>query len=109
MRLAPRQPFPRSAIAALLSLFGGCQQAPPASAPAVATYDITSSFASKFESGAVRPLALSADRHWLYATNTSDGRLEVLRPSHGGLKRISSVTVGLEPVAVAVRSHSTEV
>src|SRR5262249_36496482 len=51
----------------------------------------------------------STDRQWLYAANTPDGRLEILQPSRGGLRPVSSVTVGLEPVAVAVRPNSTEV
>ncbi len=108
MKPASRRRTRHLGIAAILSLCGGCQRA----VPAAATHEITSPPPSKyteFESGAVRPLALSADRRWLYATNTPDGRLEILQPSQGGLKRISSVTVGLEPVAVAARPSSTEV
>ena len=36
-----------------------------------------------FESGPVRPLALSADRKWLYAVNTPDNHLEIFRVRHG--------------------------
>ncbi|MFM7734767.1 MAG: beta-propeller fold lactonase family protein, partial [Alphaproteobacteria bacterium] len=57
-----------------------------------------------FESGQVRPLALSPDGTRLYAVNTPDGRLEVFDVGSSGLSRRASVTVGLEPVAVAVRS-----
>jgi DNA-binding beta-propeller fold protein YncE len=57
-----------------------------------------------FESGPVRPLALSADGSRLFAVNTPDGRLEVFSTEQGALSRLDSVTVGLEPVAVAVRS-----
>jgi hypothetical protein len=56
-----------------------------------------------FESGQVRPLALSADGRWLYATNTPDNRLEIFRVRHTGLEPVASVPVGLEPVAVAER------
>jgi YVTN family beta-propeller protein len=58
-----------------------------------------------FESGHVRPLALSPDGQTLYAVNTPDNRLEIfdVRPS-GGLEHVGSVVVGLEPVAVAAKS-----
>jgi YVTN family beta-propeller protein len=56
-----------------------------------------------FESGQVRPLALSEDGRFLYATNTPDNRLEIFGIRGGGLRPIASVPVGLEPVAVAVR------
>jgi DNA-binding beta-propeller fold protein YncE len=56
-----------------------------------------------FESGQVRPLSLSADGHYLYATNTPDGRLEIFRAGVRGLRLVASVPVGLEPVALAER------
>lgn len=61
-----------------------------------------------FESGQVRPLAMSPDGSRLFAVNTPAARLEVFdlggpMPAHA-----ASVPVGLEPVAVAARS-STEV
>ena len=58
-----------------------------------------------FESGQVRPLALSPNRNLLFAANTPDGRLEIFYVTPGGLEHISSVSVGLEPVAVAARSN----
>ena len=54
-----------------------------------------------FESGPVRPLALSADGQRLYAVNTPDNRLEVFA-NNGTLRPIASVPVGLEPVALAI-------
>src|SRR5688572_11980786 len=57
-----------------------------------------------FESGQVRPLALAPSGKYLYAVNTPDNRLEVFAIAHGRLKSVSSVMVGLEPVAVAARS-----
>jgi DNA-binding beta-propeller fold protein YncE len=57
-----------------------------------------------FESGQVRPLALSPDRQHLFAVNTPDNRLEIFRIRGTGLVHTASVPVGLEPVAVAVRS-----
>ncbi len=53
-----------------------------------------------FESGHVRPLALSADRALLYAVNTPDNRVEIFRVTGEGLSRVGEVVVGLEPVAV---------
>ncbi|MFT3768526.1 MAG: hypothetical protein QM820_24025 [Minicystis sp.] len=57
-----------------------------------------------FESGQVRPLALSPDRKLLFAVNTPDARLEIFRVENSGLHHRASVPVGLEPVAVAARS-----
>lgn len=59
-----------------------------------------------FESGQVRPLALSPDGKLLFAVNTPDNRLEVYRVRSGGLTHQISVPVGLEPVAVAARSNT---
>ena len=57
-----------------------------------------------FESGQVRPLALSPDGGRLFAVNTPDGRLEIFDIGPAGLEPAGSVAVGLEPVAVAARS-----
>src|SRR6185295_1765428 len=57
-----------------------------------------------FESGQVRPLALSPSGKFLFAANTPDDRLEVFRIKNQGLKHQASISVGLEPVAVAARS-----
>jgi len=58
----------------------------------------------EFESGPVRPIALSADGSRLYAVNTPDDRLEIFNVGAGGIARAGSVSVGLEPVSVAVRN-----
>src|SRR5262245_6170374 len=57
-----------------------------------------------FESGQVRPLALTPDRKLLLAANTPANRLEIFLVSNAGLDHLTSVTVGLEPVAVSVRN-----
>ncbi len=58
-----------------------------------------------FESGPVRPIALSDDGTRLFAVNTPDGHLEMFDVDGGGaLTRAGSVRVGMEPVAVAVES-----
>ncbi|MEO8602960.1 MAG: hypothetical protein ABI629_10315 [bacterium] len=59
-----------------------------------------------FESGAVRPLALSPDGSKLFAVNTPDNRLEIFSVGVGGLTKTASVEVGMEPVAVAARNDS---
>jgi DNA-binding beta-propeller fold protein YncE len=59
-----------------------------------------------FESGQVRPLALSPSGNLLFAVNTPDNRLEVFQVTPAGLLPLSSVPVGLEPVAVAARSDT---
>ncbi len=58
-----------------------------------------------FESGPVRPLAMSADGAFLYAVNTPDNTLEIFAIRDAGLQLVDSVPVGLEPVAVAVASN----
>ena len=59
-----------------------------------------------FESDQFRPLALSPDNTRLFATNTPDNRLEIFDVSTGDAIHLSSVSVGLEPVAVAARNNS---
>src|SRR5262249_23889779 len=72
---------------------------------ALATPALSQSFVT-FESGQVRPLALSPDHTHLYAVNTPDDRLEIFDvDGSGNLTHTSSVTVGLEPVAVAARTN----
>jgi DNA-binding beta-propeller fold protein YncE len=64
----------------------------------------TSSSFTLFESGQVRPLAMSPDGQHLFAVNTPDNRLEIFRILTNQLIRIASIPVGLEPVAVAART-----
>ncbi|MDI3288559.1 beta-propeller fold lactonase family protein [Polyangium sp. 15x6] len=59
-----------------------------------------------FESGQVRPVALSPNKQFLFAVNTPDNRLEIFHVEpNGSLSHRGSVPVGLEPVAVAARSN----
>ena len=90
-----RRSLRRAAVAAsLLSLIVLTTAAPAQAAPAFTV----------FESGQVRPLALSPDGKHLFAVNTPDNRLEIFCVKQGGLELEGSVAVGLEPVAVAARS-----
>src|SRR5262245_43790786 len=59
-----------------------------------------------FESGQVRPLALSPNGLRLLAVNTPDNRLEVFDVVAGTLVRAASIPVGMEPVAVAARTNT---
>jgi DNA-binding beta-propeller fold protein YncE len=94
-----------------LAMIAGCNDptdvpsvdATSAALPAVpvAAAASSSSF-SLFESGQVRPLA--HDSNYLYAVNTPAARLEIYKLG-ASLKRVGSVPVGLEPVAVAVSGN----
>ena len=99
----PPRPTLTSAFAsALLTLSCAGLIATQASTPARAT---APDFIA-FESGHVRPLALSADGTKLFAVNTPNNTLEVFNVTPAGLQLAARVPVGLEPVAVAVRNAS---
>jgi len=59
-----------------------------------------------FESGQVRPMAKSPDGNRLFVCNTPDNHLEIFDIGVGGLTHVTSVPVGLEPVAVAARTNT---
>ncbi len=60
-----------------------------------------------FETVPNRAVALSPNGSRLFVTNTPDGRLEIFNVSTTGtLSAAGSVTVGLDPVAVAARSNT---
>lgn len=61
-----------------------------------------------FESGQVRPLAMSEDGRYVFAVNTPDNRLEIFKAQKNALTPVASVPVGMEPVALAV-NHKNEV
>jgi DNA-binding beta-propeller fold protein YncE len=97
--------FRTSLVAAVLALAAAAVfvARPLPEAGAARTPAPTSNY-TLFESGQVRPLALSPNGRLLFACNTPDNRLEVLRVSRHGLRPLGSIPVGLEPVAVAARS-----
>lgn len=57
-----------------------------------------------FESGHVRPMALSSDGTRLYVVNTPDHRVEIFDVTTPQPRLLESVRVGLEPVALALRN-----
>src|SRR5437016_6472951 len=60
----------------------------------------------EFESGPVRPVAMSPDGTRLFATNIPNGTLEIFNITASGLTFQTRVPVGIEPVAVAARNNS---
>jgi DNA-binding beta-propeller fold protein YncE len=82
-----------------------CQSSPPAErqAPPAA---VTSPSFLEFETGQVRPIALSPDGTRLFAVNTPNGSLEIFNVTDGGLAFAARVPVGMEPVAVAARDSN---
>ncbi|MEM7119088.1 MAG: hypothetical protein AAF614_42110 [Chloroflexota bacterium] len=60
-----------------------------------------------FESGPVRPLALTPNGSRLIVTNIPDNSIEIFTINdQGGLEFEKSIPVGLEPVAVAARTNN---
>ncbi len=68
------------------------------------TDDALSGSVTVFESGPVRPMALSADGKRLFVTNRPAHCLEIYSVEGDTLRLVSAVAVGLEPVAVAERN-----
>src|SRR5215471_8669213 len=79
---------------------GGTQDVKTASAAVTSGNSFT-----EFESGQVRPLALSPSGRLLFAVNTPDNRLEIFQVDSGKLRHLESIPVGLEPVSVAARNE----
>ena len=59
-----------------------------------------------FEAGQTRPLAISPNGRYLFVANTPANCLEIYNVETDTPELISSVAVGMEPVAVAARSNS---
>jgi len=58
-----------------------------------------------FETGQVRPLALSSDGNTLYVANTPNSTLEIYSINNTDLQYSATVPVGLEPTAIAVHDN----
>ncbi|MBI3766957.1 MAG: hypothetical protein HY271_00515 [Deltaproteobacteria bacterium] len=87
----------RQRLAVVVALLACCVVATPARGASNFTL---------FETGQVRPLAQSPDGTHVFAINTPDNRLEIFSVGGGTLTHVSSVPVGLEPIAVTARSNS---
>jgi YVTN family beta-propeller protein len=79
---------------------------PSSGETAAAPAAVTSPSFIEFESGQVRPIALSPDGTRLFAVNTPNNTLEIFSVTNTGLSFLARVPVGLEPVAVAARSNT---
>lgn len=111
-RAIERQPFGEAASrpAAIQRSKGALLQQPVFQCGAGAdtvTGDDAPASVTVFESGPVRPLALSADGQRLLAANVPANCLEIYAVEGDTLRLASSVAVGLEPVAVAERPGSS--
>ncbi len=60
----------------------------------------------EFESGQVRPVAMSPDGTKLFAVNTPNNTLEIFNITSSGLSFQTRIPVGMEPVAVNARTNS---
>jgi hypothetical protein len=89
-----------------LPFASSCQQTNEPSVSQGTPQAATSPSFLEFESGHVRPLAMSPDGTRLFAVNTPNNTLEIFTVTSAGLTLSSRVPVGLEPVAVAARSNS---
>jgi DNA-binding beta-propeller fold protein YncE len=96
-----------SAFAALtLLLLSACSSAPGEIAVRPpAPLSTPSNGFTNFETEPVRPLMLSADGRYLFALNTADDRLEIFDAQGETLHSIGETTVGLRPVALALRGN----
>lgn len=71
------------------------------------TESIANASVVNYESGPVRPLAISADNKRLFVTNTPGNCLEIYALNGDDtLTLVSTVSVGVDPVAVAVRNEN---
>ena len=93
----------RFAVRAILAgaMLCACQFDRPAERQSPAA--VTSPSFVEFESGQVRPIALSPDGAHVFAVNTPNASLEIFDVTGAGLRFAARVPVGLEPVAVAAR------
>jgi YVTN family beta-propeller protein len=94
-----------SCISVLLAvvLVSACSSARPSSRYSRLIDSVASDGFTNFETEPVQPLALSPDGHFLYALNTADDRLEIFDARGPRLRSIGETTVGLRPVAIALR------
>src|SRR5262252_5086884 len=60
----------------------------------------------EFESGQVRPMAISPDGTRLFAVNTPNDTLDIFNITASGLAIQTRVPVGIEPVSIAARNDN---
>ena len=74
--------------------------------PALHADDLLKAPFVNFESHQFRPLALSPDGQRLFVANTPGNSIEVFALGDGEPRRVATVPVGLEPVAIAARNDA---
>jgi DNA-binding beta-propeller fold protein YncE len=112
MRVLPGAPAVRAGAAAVLLGLAACggshgtsgDAGPGDGPPDGPSGPLPGAAPLTFESGPVRPLALSSDGARVFVANTPNGSLDILRVTPAGLVPDGSVKVGIDPVAVARRS-----
>ena len=93
------------ALAAVaLALLSACSFPGNTAQPAAPEPPVSGGF-TNFETEPVRPLALSPDGRYLYALNTASDRLEIFDAQGENLRSVGETTVGLRPVALALREN----
>jgi YVTN family beta-propeller protein len=106
--MLPRMQFVVGGIFSICSAAlcaSSCQTVDPGELP-TQTGAVTSPPFLEFETGHVRPIAMSPDGTRLFAVNTPNGTLEIFNITTSGLVFATRVPVGLEPVAVAARDNT---
>ena len=104
-RAFPLQQATKARVFALLMLFSACALISVQLNRPVSAASSGPSFV-EFESGQVRPIAMSPDGTKLFAVDTPNGTLEIFNITSSGLTFQSRVPVGMEPVAVAARNNT---
>ncbi|WP_394824968.1 hypothetical protein [Pendulispora albinea] len=96
-------------IAGLLSVVAlgapACSVFDPSTPSSSSHAAVTSPPFIEFESGQVRPVAISPDGTKLFAVDTPNDTLEIFAITASGLTFAGRVPVGLEPVTVAARTN----
>jgi len=91
----------RSASTGILFLLViNCTHFPPDDPP----QEFAASGYTNFETGPVKPLAISSDQRYLFVLNTADDRLEIFDTRGERLRSIGETAVGLRPVSLALRN-----
>ena len=94
------------ALGAVLVTFLSACGGDGGSEPTIPTPPVKGANFTTFETGQVRPLAMSPDGNTLFALNTPNSTLEIYAIGASGLTHESTVAVGMEPTAVAALSNN---
>lgn len=93
-----------ASIGTLFLLVTNCTHLPPDAPPDDPPRDSAASGFTNFETGPVKPLAISSDQRYLFVLNTADDRLEIFDTRGDRLRSIGETAVRLRPVSLALRN-----